>query len=186
METTMKLYEIIKICNEALNLDIPSEYFEERQEESDWRIKTLVNCCNFVCEELYRDYATSIRKTVVEVTNGFADTSDYKMCRVLTLTDGEGNDVKFRYTDNGISVEKDGKYNMRYARLPERLGWNDVVTMPSPRITERIFVYGVAREFYLAIGDVELAKQWDERFKDALAVACSKTSPMRMPVRGWL
>ena len=177
----MKLYDILTTCGEMLGLQL-----DDGLNESDARVKILVNCANFVYEELYRDYATALRKTVVEVTNGFADTSVYKLCKVISLTDGEGNEVKFRYGEGGIWVDEDGKYNMCYARLPDIIGLNDEVLMPSPRITERIFAYGTIREYYAATGDFAVAKQWDDRFKDALAVACSKTSSMRLPVRGWL
>lgn len=181
----MKLYEIIKTCGEVLNLDFPEEYFTANSND-DGRVKILVNCANFVYEELYRDYATALRKTVVDAVNGFVDTSVYKLCKVITLTDSEGNDVKFRYGDGGIYVDEDGRYNICYARLPDILGWKDEVAMPSPRITERIFVYGVVREYLATLGDWANAKQWDDRFKSALQVACSKTTSMRLPVRGWL
>ena len=181
----MKLNEIIKMCSEMLNLDLPD--VNSGSDLPDIHIvKILQSCANFVYEELYRDYATSLRKTVVDVVDGFADTSVYRMCKVIALTDGEGNDVKFRYSDGGIYVEADGRYNMCYARLPDVIGLNDEVVMPSPRITERIFIYGIIREYYAALGDWVNAKQWDERYKDALAVACGKTSSMRLPVRGWL
>lgn len=182
----MKLYEIIKTCGELLNLDFPEEYFGASAVVEDGQIKILINCANFVYEELYRDYATALRKTVVDVVDGFADTSSFKMCKVISLVDSEGNDVHFRYGDGGIYVDADGRFNLCYARLPDTLGWNDVVLMPSPRITERIFVYGVAREYYATLGDWVNAKEWDERFKAALQVACSKTTSMRLPVRGWL
>ena len=181
----MKVNEIIKMSSELLNLDLPSECFDNETPTNNM-VKILLNCCNFVLEELYRDYATSLRKTVVNVVNGFVDTSAYRLCRVISLIDGEGNDVKYRYADGGLRVEKDGRYNLCYARLPDTIGWGDVVHMPSPRITERMFVYGVAREFCAVTGDWEPAKQWDVRFKDALQVAGVKTSSMHIPVGRWL
>ena len=177
----MKLNEIIKMSSEILNLGLDEVDFDGELPDNNI-VKILLNCSNFVYEELFRDYATSLKKTVVEVIGGFADTSVYRMCRVISLVDAEGNDVKFRYGDGGVYVETDGKYNMCYARLPDVLSWGDEVAMPSPRITERMFVYGVVREYYAVMGDFALAKQWDTRFKDALQVAGVKTSSMRMPV----
>lgn len=183
----MKLYEILKTCGEILALDLPDEYFSsEVSEVTDARAKILVNCANFVNEELYRDYATSLRKTVVYATDGFIPTAALKMCKVISLTDSQGVEVKFRYGDGGVYVSSDGRYNVCYARLPDILGWLSEVTLPSPRITERILVYGIVREYYAVLGDWANAKQWDDRFKDALQVACCKTSSMRLPIRGWL
>ncbi|MCH5156337.1 MAG: hypothetical protein J1G02_00495 [Clostridiales bacterium] len=182
----MKTNEIIKTSAEILNLGLPQEYFDSEVLPDDNVVKILLNSCNFVYEELYRDYATSLRKTVVEVIDGFADTASLHMCRVISLLDEQGCDVNYRYGDGGLYVQSDGKYNLCYARLPDVLGWGDQVHMPSPRITERTFVYGIVREFYAVTGDWELAKAWDTRFKDALQVAGVKTSSMRMPARGWL
>lgn len=181
----MKTNEIVKISSEILNLDLSEEYFENDLLPDDNVVKILLNCCNFVYEELFRDYATSLRKTVVEVRDGFADLSVYRMCKVISLVDAEGNDVKFRYSAGGLYAE-DGKYNLCYARLPDVLGWIDEIHMPSPRITERMFVYGVVREYYAVTGDWTQAKEWDVRFKDALQVAGVKTSSMKMPVGRWL
>ncbi|MCH5153049.1 MAG: hypothetical protein J1F68_03740 [Clostridiales bacterium] len=181
----MTVNEIVKMSSEILNLGLSEECFEGDLPDNNV-VKILLNSCNFVYEELFREYATSLRKTVVEIKDGFADTSLYRMCRVISLVDAEGNDVKFRYGDGGLYVDADGKYNLCYARLPDVLSWGDEVRMPSPRITERMFVYGVVREYYSVTGDWALAKQWDTRFKDALQVAGVKTSSMRMPVGRWL
>ena len=182
----MKTNEIVKMSAEVLNISLPSEYFDSDTIPEDNVVKILLNSCNFVYEELFRDYATSLRKTVVEVINGFADTSAYRLCRVISLVDAEGNDVTYRYSDGGLYVQQDGSYNLCYARLPDILGWGEEVHMPSPRITERMLVYGIAREYYAITGDWANASQWDTRFKDALQVAGVKTSSMRMPVGRWL
>ena len=182
----MKTNDIIKMSAEVLNLDLPNEYFDSELQPDDNLVKILLNSCNFVYEELFRDYATSLRKTVVVVIDGFADISVYRLCRVISLVDAEGNDVPYRYSDGSLYVATDGRYNLCYARLPDILGWGDEVRMPSPRITERMMVYGVAREYYAITGDWTNALQWDTRFKDALQVAGVKTSSMKMPVGRWL
>lgn len=185
----MKVSQIVKICGEILNLGLDDNLFDgsvagsEALQNSE--VKTLVNCCNFVLEELYRDYATSMRRTVVDAVEGVVDTSQFKLCKVISLVDAEGNDVKFRYGDSGLFVSKDGRYNLCYARLPNQLAWDDEVPMPSPRITERIFIYGVVSEYFATQGDWASAKQWDTRYKDALQASQVKVSSMRLPVGRW-
>lgn len=183
----MKVKQLLKLCSEMGNIIFPED------NQLDTELKTqgscasrLLNCCNNTVEELFRDYASALRKTVVEVVDGFADTSEYKLCRVISLVDGEGNEVKFRYTDGGIAVDTDGKYNLCYARLPNELGVNDEVVLPSPRITERIVAYGVLRDYFTTVGDTVTASQWEDRYKDALRVTDVKSSSMRMPVGRWL
>ena len=182
----MKVKELLKLCGEMGNLNISYEEMESDAEQQGSCLRQLLNCCNFTLEELYRDYASSIRKTVVEVIDGFADTSGFRFCKVISLVDGEGNDVKYRYTEGGLWVDKDGKYNLCYARLPNDVDLEDEVTLPSPRITERMLAYGILREYFAINGDTLTASLWDERYKDSLRIVEVKTSSMRMPVGRWL
>lgn len=180
----MKLKELLKICCDILSLDVAESYFEATEQPDSAILKRLVRCFEFVYEEVYRDYANALRKTVVEVKDGKACVDGLRLCKVLSLTDSSGNDVNFRYGDGTLSVERDGKYNMRYAHLPETPAWDEEVTLP-PNIGERALTYGVLREYLSALNDWYNAKQWDDRFKNALQAACGKTSLARMPKRGW-
>ena len=183
----MKVKELLKLCAEMGNLDFPEDNKLNSELNTQGSCaRRLLNCCNDTVEELFRDYAASLRKTVVEVVDGFADTSKYKLCKVISLVDGEGNDVKFRYTEGGIAVDADGKYNLCYAKLPSELGANDDVALPSPRITERIVAYGILRDYFTIVGDAVSASQWEDRYKNALRVSDVKNCSMRMPVGRWL
>ena len=183
----MKVKELLKLCGEMANLDFPedSRLTAELNTQGSCA-RRLLTCCNNTVEELFRDYASALRKTVVEVVDGFADTGSFKLCKVISLVDGEGNDVKYRYTEGGIAVDKDGKYNLCYAKLPSELQIDDEVTLPSPRVTERIVAYGILRDYFTVVGDTVTAAQWDERYKDALRASDVKNSAMRMPVGRWL
>ena len=182
----MKVKELIVLCAEMGCIYLPLDTYSTDVETVGTSARQLLNCCNFVLEELYRDYASSIRKTVVEAKDGFIDTSLLKLCKVISLVDGEGNDVQYRYVEGGLTVKKDGKFNLSYARLPIEVNIKDEVTLPSPRITERMLAYGILREYFSINGDTSTASLWDERYKDALRIADTKISSMRMPARRWL
>ena len=183
----MKVKELLKLCGEMANLPFPAENELNGEMEQQGSVtRQLLDCCNCTLEELYRDYASSLRKTVVEVVDGFADTSGFRMCKVISLVDGEGNDVKYRYTEGGLSVDEDGKYNLCYARLPSVVGPEDEVALPSPRITERVLCYGILYDYFARVGDAFTASQWEQRYKDALRIAEVKSSEMRLPVGRWL
>ncbi len=181
----MKLKELIKICCEMLFLDVPSEIFVDSSFPQDAIANRLVGCYKLVQDELFCDYATAIRKTVVECRDGVIDITPYKLCKVISLVDGEGNDIPFRYSDGALYAEKNGKFNLCYARLPDETDWDGEVITPSPRITARTVAYGVVREYLTQTNDWAAAKQWDMRFKDALQVAHSK-AVTNLPARGWL
>lgn len=181
----MKLRQVVKECGDILALGLSEDFFQPQAEVTDGRVARLLNCFRSVYDELYRDYASALGKTVVESVDGKVDLSPYKLCRVVSLVDGEGNRVSFRYSDNALAV-KDGRYNMCYARLPENVEWDGDVIMPSPCIGERVLIYGMLRDYLASLHDWANAAQWDKRFKDALQVACGKSPAKRMPVRGWL
>ncbi len=182
----MKLKELIKVVGELLSLELAEGYFEKDTAPTDNSfVSKLLTCFEQVYDELYRDYATAIRKTVVESAGGVIDLSGYRLCKVISLVDGEGKNVPFRYSDNALRAD-DGRYNLTYARLPNHVSWNDELVMPSSCISERVLVYGVMREYLASINDWATARQWEERFKNALQAASSKTVSMHLPLRGWL
>ena len=182
----MKVKELLMLCAEMGNLNLDVNTFENDAKVVGACARQLLNCCNFVLEELYRDYASAVKRTVVEVADGFVDTSSLNLCKVISLVDGEGNDVKYRYAEGGLSVNGSGKFNLCYARLPSALGLKDDIALPSPRITERVLAYGILREYFTIIGDTYTASQWEERYHGALRIADVKNSTMRMPARRWL
>ena len=183
----MKLYKIAKIVNDVIGLQLSDAYFSDSDTTatSDSVVKKLITCCNFVLERLYSDYATAICKTTISVTGGVANTSALRLNRVISLVSADGQDAKFRYTENGLEVETDGTYNLTYAKLPQELTWQSEVTLPSPRITERIYSYGVIAEYYSMLGDYANSRLWEDKFTNALKAACVKTSSQTMPVWRW-
>ncbi|MCM1194862.1 MAG: hypothetical protein NC332_02890 [Firmicutes bacterium] len=182
----MNVNEVIDICKKILDLDTDGDISSTENFKEDDAAVRLLTCCNFVSEELYRDYGADCRKTVIEVKDGRADLNGLKLCRVINLADADGNPVHYRYAENALAVERDGKYNLSYAKLPKELGFGDDLTLPSPRITERIFIYGVLAEFLSQQEDRRKSASWRKKYVDALSVATAKFNPTRMPSRRWL
>ena len=182
----MKVKDLIMLCAEMGCLDVDEGAVSDDATAGGTCTRQLLNCCNSTLEELYRDYASSIRKTVVEAVEGFIDTSQLNLCKVISLVDGEGYDVKYRYSEGGLRVKEDGRFNLCYARLPGSVGLDDDIPLPSPRITERILAYGILREYFSINGDAYAASQWEERYRGALRIADVKSSAMTLPTRRWL
>lgn len=182
----MKVLDVIETCNKILDLNIPVADISSGKAEPCDKTVRLISCCNDVLEELYCGYPSHVRKTVAEADNdGFIATSQYRMHRVLSLCDGEGVKVPYRYTQGGLLVSKGGKYNLTYARLPQTVGLRDSLEMPSPAVTDRIFVYGVLREYCLQTGDFTSSAVWQDKFSTALSAATRQASTV-MPARRWL
>lgn len=177
---------------EAFNNEADREAGKEEQNEELAQQKVsqtdeeLLTCCNFVLQELYCDYSMSVRKTVVEVTDSFCDTTSLRLNKVISLCDAEGTKIPFRYTEKGLFVERDGAYNLTYGVMPNEVTYFDEITMPSPVICERTLVYGILREYFTRIGDYVSANVWHEKYQNALRVASVKRSGQYMHRRRWL
>lgn len=183
----MKVIDAVKICGEILNLSFSQELLNDvPQALKDDGINKLLRCCNVTLEELYRDKFGDCNSAVIKVSNSKADIASLGLCKVISLTDAKGNAVAFRYCKNGLFVHKDGAYVLHYAKLPAVLELNSEIELPSPRLSYRIFVYGVVKEYYFESGDLDLYGVWNEKYLDALKVASEKTGGLTLPVGRWL
>lgn len=183
----MTVGEIVNLCNEMCNFGLPRPchlYILKDDSEKNETTHRLTVCCNSILEDLYCNYFQSIATCNVSAKNGFIDTSKIRLNKVLNLTDRRGSNIKFRYTANGLFVE-DGDYVLTYAQRPPVVDWNTEVVLPSPRLTERVMVYGMLAEYFLALEDLELAAAWETRYQNALRAATVKNSHMTMPVGKW-
>ncbi len=181
----MKLKELIQKCSELLGLELSRSYFQATSQPQNTYIDKLVACFDSVYEELFRDYASPLRRTVVQSADGVVDLSGLRLNKVVSLTDGEGRDVPFRYSDNALSVGRQGSFNLCYSRLPDDVAWDEEIKLPAPYLSDRLLTYGIMREYLCTVGDWSAAGMWDERYRTAITAACSKTTSMRLPVGRW-
>lgn len=177
----MTVKQIIETCNRMANLNIASECFSD--DTLDDKAEILVDCCNAVSEKLCT-FFPSPKFVEICATDEFIDISGTDFDRVISLTDGDGRNVPYRYGQNGLFVKDDGVYKLCYAATSPTFAWTDTVTFPSPRVTCRIFAYGVLAEYFFCMGDYSEAKAWEGRFEDAVHLISLKTSAMNMPPVG--
>ena len=184
----MDSIDLILTIDKILDLGIaPDLDSGDATMDEDSRCLQILSCSNFVLEQLYREYASYVRKTVVEAVKGLIDTSALKLCKVFALTNSSGAKVPFTYTSQGLAVQTDGRYNLTYAKLPQEIvqGEEEII-MPSPKITIRMFIYGVCAEYLYRICDYTRSASYEEKFKSALTVASMSRNNCVMPVRRWL
>lgn len=183
----MTAVNVIETIDEILNLDIVKDVEGKTTTyDADDRCRSLLSCCNFVLEDLYREHATDCHSTVVEAINGLIDVSDYRICKVVSVVDSCGVNVPFKYCSNGLSVKCDGRYNLTYAKLPKQVDYSCEIVLPSSVITYRMFIYGVIAEYLRRQGDYNSSAVWADKFDAALKVATSLKSNVVMPSRRWL
>lgn len=182
----MKVSQIAKICKELANLDLPPDCY---QTDGDY---TQNNCAvmllavaNLVLQDLYCNWSTAVEKAIVTSENGLINTQNLNMCNVVRLTDGQGNDLPYRYTERGLFVDYDGTFNLLYAKMPQDIAWNDEFNLPSPRMTPRLFAYGMLGEYFHSIGDTIQAERYLSKYNEALRIATRKITSIKMPARRW-
>lgn len=182
----MTVKEIVKLCDKMADLGVSESCFADDSDGSeDEKAQKLLCAVNSVLEQLYCDFACSLKRAKVSSQNGFIETATLRLNRVIALTDGYGNNIPYRYTENGLAVP-DGNYALVYALLPNEVGWNDEVVLPTPRVTERLFSYGVVAEYLFMNGDVSASENWETRYKNALQNANVKSSSCNLPVGRWV
>ena len=187
----MTVSELILNIDDLLNLQIISRLDLAEQTipqamEQDACCRNLLACCNFVSDELYNGFALDCRSTVVEAKKGVADVGGLKLGKALALVDSSGSSVPFRHGSDGLYVNRDGKYNLTYARLPDKLHFTSEIQLPNSKITDRIYTYGVIAEYLRIAGDFNQSESYSAKFVQALSQATSSKTSARLPRRRWL
>ena len=147
---------------------------------------TLLLCLNNCLDEIACEYAPSYVTEKAVSYGGIISFSSLsnEVADVVNVTGDNGN-VPFEVRANGIYLENNGIYVVKYAVRPTVLSIDDEVALP-PKITCRILCYGIIAEYYLISGMFEEAVTWDKRFKDALCAYSHGRKEHRVKQRRWM
>ncbi len=94
-----------------------------------------------------------------------------RLLGILSVTDLKGNKVKFDLFPTYIRLYDDKKVNVLYNYLPQRVDYDDEITVGSTRVTEQILAYGTLAEYCLAVALYEEAVTWRQKFEKSLSNA---------------
>ena len=145
---------------------------------------SLVRCFNLVYEEVSSSYLPIVKIEKVQTSDGkvmFSSLSQ-KVVDVIEVRNGHGRKIKFRKFDSYIFALAD-TVEVYYKTLPATLALTGEFSSLLP---ERVFAYGVAREYFYLTGMDDEAEIYDNRFKDSLLVLLGKNKEVVMPARGWI
>lgn len=191
----MTVRSILNNVNSLLSLGIDSQLFLLDVNPSllsvannDKTVTKLLECLNYVIDELACEYAPNLVLTEVMSKDGFVDYSqlDRQLLEVVALTDSFGSNVRYRYAVGGLMAECSGRLEITYTTPYDKVGFADEVQLSNNKINERAIAYGVCAEYCLAIGDYSAMSLWDTRYRQTLALATVKRSEKRMRERRWL
>ena len=119
------------------------------------------------------------------------ETTDFKLnftqfssqpIKIISVRDTFGRPVRFKVFDSYLMALA-GNVEVEYTTMPEKMDIDDEFSSSLP---ERVYAYGIAREFCFLQSLFDDADVWDDRFKNTLEVLLQRKSELRMPGRRWI
>lgn len=169
-------------CNENLSAKMSSS--QELNESEQNQIDCYVKCFNLVNNEIASEFMPIKKVEQFDVNDGKILLSKFtkKPYKILYVKNSLGRKVKFKvYQDHVVVFCK--KAIVSYTILPEKLTLSDEFDSFLP---ERIYAYGVAREYLFMQTKFDDADVFEERFKNSLELICRAIPHSKLPRRRWL
>ncbi len=177
---------IKKVCFfiEENGLEDELDDLANMSEASTALLNKLVRCFNLVRNEIAGEYIKELQKEQVKVTEGQISFSSlsHEVLDIVKITDIYGQDVDYTVENGTIKVDENNVfvyYNIVPAKLTIDGSFDSIVP-------ERVYAYGVTREYYFSQTLYEDAKIWDSRFIASLENYARKKGETVMPGRRWV
>lgn len=183
----MLVKDIIKLAcdftgQEALGEKIAQSSLLETCEQEI--VDKFVKCFNLVNNEIASEFVPIKKIEQFEVSNGKILLTQFstKPYKILYIKNSLGRKMHFKQFEDYLVVFCK-KAIVCYTTLPFALSINDQIDSFLP---ERVYAYGVAREFLFLQSRFDDADIFEERFKNALELICRSAPHAKMPSRRWL
>lgn len=182
----MKVKDILlKTCDFIENnelkspLENNSTLTDNQQELAD----KLVRYFNYVQNEIATEYIPVIhRETVCAKDKLDFSTLSKRIYEVIYVKDSNGRRISFRTFPDKI-VFSGEITEITYSFIPEDNTIDQDILFLVP---ERVYAYGIAREYYLFEGFTDKATLFENRFKSSIQNLFKKGRNIVLPVREWL
>lgn len=146
--------------------------------------ENLVKCFNLVNNEIASEYIPIIKCERVKPQDFKVEFSNLsnKVLQIISVRDTFGRKVRFKVYDNYLMAFA-SSVDIIYQTLPDTL----LITSEfNSTLPDRVYAYGVAREYYFQQTLFDEADIWEDRFKNSLSVLQRKKSETKIPQRRWL
>ncbi len=177
---------IFKACDFTENDDLAQALKQKASLDEDKQtlLSKLIKCFNLVRNEIVSEYMPIVKMERILANEGkiYFDQFDGKVIDILSVKDRFGNSVKYKIFDGYMTVERPDVF-VYYNSSVDELGIDDQFYST---ISERVYAYGVVREYYFIQTLYDDAKVWDERFKASLQTFERKKGDTILPRRRWL
>lgn len=156
----------------------------ELEGEESKEISNLENCFNLVHEEISTELLPIVKIEKIKTQNLKVEFSQLSSVPVsiLAVKDSCGRAVRHKVLNDGI-IAFSNEVEVWYSAKPESATIDSEISSTLP---ERVYAYGLAREYYIKKSLYKDAEVWEERFKNSIEMLSPKKSGRRVPRRRWL
>ena len=184
----MKVKEVVMAAAVELGVaDGVKKYLDGGVSETGEKdVGLLLTCFNLVENELALDYLPLIAEDELTSATGVVEYSVLAnpVVRILSVEDEWENSVKFKLFPSYLKTQA-GKVKITYTYTPSEKTIEDDSDYVT-QVSVRLFSYGVAAEYLLAIGEFEQAAVWDRKYKEAIEAAYRMLPCKRIKSRRWV
>lgn len=147
-------------------------------------VDLLTNSFNNVWEEICTEIFPIVKCEKFKTQNLKVSFQEFSTMPVsiLAIKDCSGRKVRSKVLNDGI-VAFANEIEVWYTVKPENLSFESEFASHLP---ERVFAYGVAREFYIKKALYKDASVWEERFKNSIEMLDRNKSARILMRRRWL
>lgn len=148
-------------------------------------VSLLVECFNIVENELALDYLPLYAEDEVTSDTGKIEFSTLSQAavRILRVEDKWGNSLPFKLFPAYLVTQPE-TVKITYTYTPKKktiAGDSDYTLFAS----ERLFSYGIAAEYCMAMGLYEESAVWDKKYKEGIEAARNGGKNARIASRRW-
>lgn len=179
----MKLEEVI---NAALTYLGENDYEAGKDKAQDDKIKLLVRCANIMLTEVAQEYIPLADECEVSAKDGRFSYEEVprRVCRIISVKDKDGNNVRFRQRSFSCNVNKDGRLTVEYRYLPETAAIGDDCDI-DPSVSEKTLALGVCAEYCMISGMYEQSEGFAERFRQDMRSCVRPSRSVTVKKREW-
>ena len=145
----------------------------------------LVECFNIVENELALDYLPLYAEDEMTSDTGKIEFSKLSQSavRILRVEDEWGNSLPFKlFPAYLVTQPKTVKITYTYTPKKKEITDNSDYTLFA---SERLFSYGIAAEYCMAMGLYEESAVWDKKYKEGIEAARNNGKSARISSRRW-
>ena len=186
---TIYVREVLLLAANLLGIaDGVLEYWGNPSAETAGRRdgELLLSCFQTVENELALDYLPLMAEDEVVTSTGSVKYTNLgkPAVRILCVENEWGEPLKYKLFSDRLETQS-GKVKITYAYTPTAKTL-DGVSEYQTAVSERLFAYGIAAEYSLAVGDTLTASYWDKKYKEAIRIAYRLRPCKKIRSRRWV